>query len=940
MSPKETIEILYLNARSLVKKIDELSATVVEINPDIILVTETWCNDRVSTPYLNINGYRIELRLDRSDTSNGIGGGIIVYIKSDLTILPNDQTEVKFDQSLSCRIQQQNKDSPTDIYVIYRSPNSNESNDMELCRLVSNLESDSVLIGDFNYPRINWTNMTADKKSKLFLDTVQDKLLYQYVDFSTHIAGNTLDLVLSNNSDLVVGVEEYDVLGKSDHKMIGVTLKLGVEKTCNLQKIPDWRNADSVKLCHMADCVDWESEMVNKGANQSWIYFKEKLFEIQNKCVPVKIRRPNNRPIWLDRQTQSIIRKKYQLYKRFKQSGREIDRTKYDEQNKLAKNAVRKAKRKFERKLAQESRGNNNKKFNSYIKSRVKSRTTIGPLKDEFGDLTDENDKMAEILNLCFSNAFTAENISQPEQLPKLKENISFNEVRFHRRDIEKKINKLKPSSSPGCDEISAHLLKILIKTVSLPLQLIYTKSFETGVVPDDWKSGNVMPIFKKGTKSNPSNYRPVSLTSIPCKIMEGLIRDQCMDFLLAHDLMNSSQHGFMKNKSCATNLLEFLESVTSNLDNNVPLDLIFLDFSKAFDKVPRVRLLNKMAAHGIDGKVHRWISNWLGGRIQRVVLNGSHSTWRSVLSGVPQGSVLGPILFVIFINDIDDVVSSVSTIKKFADDTKLGQALLTQDDSLNLQECLDKLTEWSNKWGMSFNVEKCKVMHVGHNNPGYTYKMNNVELASVDQEKDIGVIMHKSLKPSKQCSEAARKAAGILRQISKSFHYRDRKTFLKLYTTYVRPHLEFSTPSWNPWLVTDVEVLECVQKRAIGMISGLKGPTYEEKLDELGIMSLLDRRLRADMIQTYKILNSVDKVEKEIWFQEVHNREGAVTRLAADPMNLVSKQSRTEIRKNFFSCRVVPEWNNLPSDVKSASSVMMFKSLYDCHWRSLRSKK
>ena len=208
MSPKETIEILYLNARSLVKKIDELSATVVEINPDIILVTETWCNDRVSTPYLNINGYRIELRLDRSDTSNGIGGGIIVYIKSDLTILPNDKTEVNFNQFLSFRIQQQNKDSPTDIYVIYRSPNSNESNDMELCRLVSNLESDSVLIGDFNYPRINWTNMTADKKSKLFLDTVQDKLLYQYVDFSTHIAGNTRDLVLSNNSDLGVSGEE------------------------------------------------------------------------------------------------------------------------------------------------------------------------------------------------------------------------------------------------------------------------------------------------------------------------------------------------------------------------------------------------------------------------------------------------------------------------------------------------------------------------------------------------------------------------------------------------------------------------------------------------------------------------------------------------------------------------------------------------------------
>ena len=170
--------------------------------------------------------------------------------------------------------------------------------------------------------------------------------------------------------------------------------------------------------------------------------------------------------------------------------------------------------------------------------------------------------------------------------------------------------------------------------------------------MPQDWRNGNIPPIFKKGSKKEPGNYRPISLTSIPCKVMESIIKDQVVDHLVNNSLLNKSQNGFMKHKSCATNLLEFMEKITLESDNNIPMDIIYLDFSEAFDKVPKHRLIQKLKSHGIEGNVLSWINNWLTGRRQRVIINGEQSTWEPVLSGEPQGSVLGPLAFVIFIND------------------------------------------------------------------------------------------------------------------------------------------------------------------------------------------------------------------------------------------------------------------------------------------------
>jgi hypothetical protein len=360
-------------------------------------------------------------------------------------------------------------------------------------------------------------------------------------------------------------------------------------------------------------------------------------------------------------------------------------------------------------------------------------------------------------------------------------------------------------------------------------LVLIFRRSIQHGEVPDDWKQANVTPIFKKGAKSDPGNYRPVSLTSVCCKILESVIRDAMMSHLLENNLLKQSQHGFMPRKSCCTNLLEFFEAATSAVDKGKPFDVVFLDFAKAFDKVPRERLLEKLRAHGVRGRLLTWIRAWLTGRRQRVVLNGESSDWEEVLSGVPQGSVLGPPLFTVFIDDIDLVVELIDILRKFADDTKLGNTASSPEDKEKLQLALDKLCEWARTWGMQFNIKKCKVMHLGFNNEEHTYFMDGHQLEVTEEERDIGVSVMKNLKQAAQCKKAARTAQVVLSQISRAFHYRDRNVFLKLYVQYVRPHLEFASPVWSPWLESDKELLEKIQKRAVNMVSGLKANSYLE---------------------------------------------------------------------------------------------------------------
>jgi hypothetical protein len=255
---------------------------------------------------------------------------------------------------------------------------------------------------------------------------------------------------------------------------------------------------------------------------------------------------------------------------------------------------------------------------------------------------------------------------------------------------------------------------------------------------------------------------------------MESLLKDSIVEHLRKKLLINDSQHGFTSKRSCLTNLLTFLEVLTDYVDKGFPVDVIYLDFQKAFDKVPHYRLIKKVKAHGITGKVADWIEAWLKDRQQRVVLNGRQSQWNEVKSGVPQGSILGPLLFVIYINDIDDGI--VSKLYKFADDTKILGNAATLEDVEILRSDLHHMFRWSEEWQMLFNVTKCGVLHFGHTNKEYDYAINSEKLESLPDERDLGVIIDKTLKSSKQCVKAYKAANATLGMIRRSFVNRDEK--------------------------------------------------------------------------------------------------------------------------------------------------------------------
>ena len=423
------------------------------------------------------------------------------------------------------------------------------------------------------------------------------------------------------------------------------------------------------------------------------------------------------------------------------------------------------------------------------------------------------------------------------------------------------------------------------------------------------------------------ANYRPVSLTSHLIKVFERVLRAKLVQYIEKNKLINENQHGFRAGRSCLTQLLNHIEDIMCDLNSDYNADVLYLDFSKAFDKVDHKILHKKLHLNGIRGNVYNWISSFLSGRKQHVVIDGVKSPAIDVISGVPQGTVLGPLLFILYINDIFSVVKH-SKIKVFADDSKLHKRISSSADHSLLQEDLQAVIKWSFDNNMELNETKFQLLQHGKNSElKQTYTLPSGEaLLPESYVKDLGVYVDSDLNwrnhINMKTSEAKKKGSWVLR----TFTSRDKDTMMLLYKSYVRSIIEYCCPLWSPHYQCDIMRVESIQRSFTAKIAGLKSLNYWERLKQLSLYSLQRRRERYSIILLWKIDHNIMPNFSNIVFQESARRGTTCIR----PIGSSKYSSINTMRFNSFTSVASGLYNVVPKNIKSISTLERFKAALD----------
>ena len=408
------------------------------------------------------------------------------------------------------------------------------------------------------------------------------------------------------------------------------------------------------------------------------------------------------------------------------------------------------------------------------------------------------------------------------------------------------------------------------------------------------------------------------------------------VEFLTANNLLSDRQFGFIGGRSTTLQLLNFLESCTDVMASRGVIDAVYLDFAKAFDSVPYRRLLGKLESYGISGSLHRWIQSFLTGRIQRVSVNGQLSSEEAVLSGIPQGSVLGPLLFVIYINDLPTHLDC-STLM-FADDTKVYSQIHSPEDAYKLQEDLVKLEKWSHDWLLVFHPDKCKIISIGRHEDiiyAHNYTLLGQELEHIDEEKDLGVIIDSELTFESHITSKVSKANQMMGLVRRVFSFLGKDMFIRLYTSLVRSHLEYGQVVWAPWRKKFIRLVESVQERATKGVDGMAALPYTERLHALGLTTLAYRRLRGSMIEVWKHFYVYAPGTMPPVFKRVDRPIRTSTRHPLQLYPAIAKDGQTGVQQNSFYYRITESWNNLSKDVVEADSLNSFKNKLDESWKN-----
>jgi hypothetical protein len=877
---KFNLKLYYQNTRGLRTKTGVFFKNLSICNFDIVVLTETWLSSKVMSSELFDDRY-VVFRRDRKSKANNrveVGGGVLIAVSKKIQAKEitcwNSSCEdlwVIVDYVIAGKVKQ------IAFCVVYLPPpvrNDLLDSFVDHCSsILEKFHGHICIIGDFNLRNINWTRLDTD-------DNYQAPVLCQkLIDFASlnnlkqynkvaNFQNTLLDLLFTDLTNCKV-FESLDVLSKVDnyHPPLYIDIYLG--DVCNLEYNPNhtklsFHGADYSAINDYFSNIIWEEQFSQyTDINQMVTHFYIMIREVISKYVPQKKNYNYKKfPPWFSKSLIKRIREKKNILNRYKKYNNPLDRIELDtlsrrcaRLNTTCYNAYMTA---IEDKISK-----NIKAFWSYANSKRNGRS-LYPVTMTNGDIT-----VSDGPSICslFANRFAKvySNLPQPNSSYSRSINASslvFSGVFISVEEVEGVLKSLNTEKGAGPDGIPSIFLKKCASSIAMPLCIMYNASLASGTFPDEWKIAKVVPVFKSGDNDLVDNYRPISVLSTMSKVFEILI----CQFVYEHvkPFITVHQHGFVKSRSTATNLVSFVENLTEAIDGHQEIDVVYTDLCKAFDKVSHEILIKKLSAFGIQGTLLNWFKSYLNNREFFVVVNGFQSEKCKIESGVPQGSNLGPVLFNIFINDIVDYISH-STPYLYADDLKLLKIIKTKQDPLLLQKDLNSVSHWCDLNGMQLNVAKC--FHVKftrrHNNIDSAYYLNGAKIQEVDHINDLGVIIDKKLTFGAHLENIIKKASnmlGFIIRISKGF--RKLQTRRLLYNSLVLSILEYCSVVWRPHYACHSLRLERIQKRYLWHLSYLtntykKGYSHRNRQIHFKYPSLENRRIILDLTFLYKLFNN-----------------------------------------------------------------------------------
>ena len=934
----QNLRVQFCNIRSVCNKINLVSEHLKSNKGiDLLFLTESWLSPNLPDSMVSYPGYNV-MRCDRSLTR---GGGVLLLYKDGLHVtraIAPSQTDVDASNNYELVA----VDVHCDSYKIrfccfYVPPKSSQNVQLvkSLCSCMYNLSTLNMpvfFIGDFNFPNIDWHNFTTtnDLSHNLFLEFCQSNCLSQSIQEPTHQLGNILDLLLCNilANQLLLSTSIHPPLASScDHSLISFSVRFpNTSSHYSTSQYPDFSKANFELINNHLISKDW-SPIYDSSLPFQTVYnhFLSNIQQCIDDYVPTKTinnKKIRRRPKHI-RQLLKQKLQRYKLYKKdksFKTAYKEAC-TSYD----LAVNSF------YEKTEADLAKNHNSKKFYNYINKKLKSSSTIPPLLNDTGSFLFSDKEKADFLNASFQKNFTEDNKVPLNNT--CRQSTTMASFIITETDVLQAVSKANDKLSRTPEGIPTYFIKRIISSIIKPLVYIFNCSLLYNVIPIQWKQAIVVPIFKKGSRSDPKNYRPISLTSSFSRIFESIVFDKVLSHLLSNNLLSSSQFGFLPNRSSCSQMIHCLSKWYQNFFNSQPTNVVYTDIAKAFDSVSHIKLIKVISSYNICPLITKWIENFLRNRYQKVAIGNVNSVSMRVVSGVPQGSVIGPLLFVIFFNDItaciDSTAPSLDGISLFADDAKLFST-----DTNKLQHYVNNFISWTENHQLNVAAHKCFMISLKKPSASLNPTpvcINNSKIKSVNKIKDLGIFISEDLKWANHINFLFAKSSAVSYQILKLFKTKNIWTLLKLFKTYVRPHLEFNTPVWSPYLIRDVNKIERVQRnftKQAFLRCGLSFVSYHDRLDKLNIKSLCYRRVKFDLVFMYKIIygSSDLNFNDYFFFRNSHyNLRGN-----SHKIDTLHKFKSSQWSHTFF-VRAVKAWNFLPDDVASSATLNSFKAKLNC---------